>query len=83
MAIELFGADIAPYAALACIISFLMTGHRSIYPSQVLGIRKSSSIQVEIGKEIGETDTMTQHRKKSLINMVTVIGRIVKEKFIK
>ncbi len=83
MAIELFGADIAPYAALACIISFLMTGHRSIYPSQVLGIRKSSSIQVEIGTEIGETDTMTQHRKKSLINMVTVIGRIVKEKFIK
>ncbi len=41
MAVELFGTKIAPYAALACVVSFLMTGHRSVYPSQVLGIKKS------------------------------------------
>ena len=40
MAVELFGTKIAPYAALACVVSFLMTGHRSVYPSQVLGIKK-------------------------------------------
>lgn len=52
MAIELFGASIAPYASVACVISFLMSGHRSIYPSQVLSIKKSSSIKVEKGSKI-------------------------------
>ena len=40
MAVELFGTKIAPYAALACVVSFLMTGHRSVYPAQVLGVKK-------------------------------------------
>jgi len=52
MAIELFGASIAPYASVACVISFLMSGHRSIYPSQVLSIKKSTSIKVKQGSKI-------------------------------
>lgn len=36
MAIEMFGPQIAPYAALLCLVSYLMTGHRSVYPSQIL-----------------------------------------------
>ncbi|PIU18214.1 MAG: voltage-gated chloride channel [Elusimicrobia bacterium CG08_land_8_20_14_0_20_59_10] len=52
MAIELFGPAVAPYATVACVISFLMTGNRSVYPSQVLSISKSDSIKVELGKEL-------------------------------
>lgn len=52
MAIELFGPQIAPYAALVCVISFLMTGHRSVYPSQILAFKKSKLIDIELGKEI-------------------------------
>jgi hypothetical protein len=52
MAIELFGPAIGPYAAVACVISFLMTGHRSVYPSQVLSLTKSSSLVVAHGKEM-------------------------------
>lgn len=52
MAIELFGPQIAPYAAVACVISFLMTGHRSVYPSQVLSLSKSSSLTVSKGREM-------------------------------
>lgn len=52
MAMELFGPKIAPYAAVACVVSFLISGHRSVYPSQVLGMRKSASINVEVGKSI-------------------------------
>lgn len=37
MAIEIFGTQIAPYASVACIISFLMTGYQSVFPSQVWG----------------------------------------------
>lgn len=52
MAIELFGPQIAPYAALVCVISFLMTGHRSVYPSQILAFKKSKLIDIELGREI-------------------------------
>jgi H+/Cl- antiporter ClcA len=52
MAIELFGPAIGPYAAVACVISFLMTGHRSVYPSQILSLTKSSSLLVEHGREM-------------------------------
>ncbi len=38
MAIEIFGPQIGPYAAVACVISFLMSGYRSVYPSQVMPV---------------------------------------------
>lgn len=66
MAVELFGARIAPYAAVACVIGFLMTGHRSVYPSQILAVKKSSSLEVEIGKEIDGIKPEYKPRKKSL-----------------
>ncbi len=40
MAIELFGPYIGPYAAVACIISFIISGPRSVYPSQVFSLKK-------------------------------------------
>ena len=38
MAIELFGAEIAPYATVACVISFLVTGRQSIFPHQRISL---------------------------------------------
>ncbi|GAB4024595.1 chloride channel protein [Spirosoma koreense] len=52
LAIELFGATVAPYAAVACVISFLLSGHRSLYGSQVLAVSKSPAIHPKLGKEI-------------------------------
>lgn len=49
MAAEMFGTQVTPYAALACVISFLMTGHRSVYPSQVLAMTKSTTIEAPMG----------------------------------
>lgn len=40
MAIELFGAEVAPYAAVACVISFLMSGSQSVYGSQRVSFDK-------------------------------------------
>ncbi|QWV92963.1 chloride channel protein [Geomonas oryzisoli] len=54
MAMELFGAGIAPHAGVACMVSFLIVGYRSIYPSQILGIQKSSSLKVETGRPLGQ-----------------------------
>lgn len=80
MSIEIFGAEIAPYAALSCIISFLITGHRSIYPSQILGMRKSSSIQVELGKEISESEPRLKLRKRSLMSFIMGIDKRIRKK---
>jgi H+/Cl- antiporter ClcA len=55
MAIELFGASLSPYAAVACIVSFLMVGHRSVYPSQILAMVKSASLHFDTGKSFDET----------------------------
>lgn len=40
MAIELFGPAIGPYAAVACIVSYLMSGHAGIYRAQRIGQAK-------------------------------------------
>lgn len=40
MAIELFGPQIGVFAALACVVSYLFSGHTGIYRSQRLGLGK-------------------------------------------
>lgn len=40
MAIELFGPHIAPFAAIACVASYLFSGHTGIYHAQRLGRAK-------------------------------------------
>lgn len=56
MAVELFGINVAHYAALSIIIAFLMTGHRSVFPSQVLSMKKSEALNVTLGEEIENTE---------------------------
>lgn len=36
LAMELFGSSIAPFAGLVCAVSYVVAGHRSLYPSQVM-----------------------------------------------
>jgi hypothetical protein len=52
MAIEIFGPQIGSYAAIACVVSFIAAGHRSVYASQILGVTKSSSIHAPLMKEL-------------------------------
>ena len=80
MAVELFGPKVAPYATVACVISFLMTGHRSVYLSQVLSIKKSPSILVETGEEIEKAEARFNPRKKSLIGILLSIAKTIKNK---
>ncbi|MGD2079944.1 MAG: chloride channel protein [Nitrospirota bacterium] len=73
MAAEMFGTQATPYAALACVISFLMTGHRSVYPSQVLGMTKSTSIEAPMGETMEAIrSSVIKPRAKS------VTGHIIK-----
>ncbi len=80
MAAELFGPAVAPFAAVACIISFLMTGHRSVYPSQVLSITKSSTISVVKGKEMEDLDSVeiTPRRRSITSLIIKIADKIIK-----
>jgi len=73
MAVELFGPSIAPYSTVACVISFLMTGHRSVYPSQILSIKKSSSLQVELGQEMENIRASYKLREKGILRRVVLL----------
>ncbi len=56
IAVQLFGSKLGPYAAISCILSFLITGHTSVLSSQILAIRKSSSVEVDLGKEFEDME---------------------------
>lgn len=52
MAMELFGSESGVYAAIACVVSYLLSGHNSIYRKQVIGEPKHSSLENDYGKRI-------------------------------
>ncbi len=56
MGIELFGADIGIYMALACVFAYISSGHSSIYSSQVMGHAKYPSLNKHRGKKLHEKD---------------------------
>jgi len=68
MAVELFGIDIAHYAALGAVIAFLISGHRSIFSSQILAMKKSEMLSVKIGEEVENIITDLEDTEKSKIN---------------
>ena len=76
MAIELFGPVLASYAAVACVTSFLITGHRSVYPSQIIGIAKSESLEVDLKTEIGQVAHIRRiERPKKLLFLLSGLYR--------
>lgn len=43
LAVELFGAPIAPFAGTVCVVSYMISGARSLYPTQILIRPKSDA----------------------------------------
>lgn len=79
MAIEFFGPNIGPSAAIVCVISYIMTGHRSVYPSQILAFSKAKMLEVETGKEIVQNEIHYTPEEKSLIGrLLSVVKALTK-----
>lgn len=55
MAVELFGVQMANYAAVSVVIAFLVTGHRSVFPSQKIALKKADNINIGEGEDIEHT----------------------------
>lgn len=47
MAVEMFGANALPHVVIVCVVAYLMTGNRSIYPSQRLTREKCGTRDFE------------------------------------
>ncbi|OAB38729.1 voltage-gated chloride channel protein [Paenibacillus macquariensis subsp. defensor] len=52
MGIELFGSEGAIYMFIACLVSYLFSGHTGIYTSQLIGVSKSHLLKVSHGTNI-------------------------------
>ena len=73
MAVEMFGPSIGPYAAVACVVAYLISGHRSVYPSQLIAIRKSSSLDVQMGSEMHQVRTSYHPRSKTVAGLFATL----------
>lgn len=66
MAIELFGAEIGVYALVACVISYLFSGHTGIYKAQRVGQAKHR--HVPEGMKLGEVPAYRRRSSDSTPN---------------
>jgi H+/Cl- antiporter ClcA len=65
MAIELFGAPVGIYAGIACICSYLCSGHMGIYRSQRVGVSKYAALKHHEGKSIAGIEIESSADKHS------------------
>ncbi len=70
MAVELFGLEMAHYAALSAVISFLISGHRSVFPSQILAMKKSEMLEVQVGEEIDKAEVGLENKERNKIQSI-------------
>ncbi|HSY27975.1 MAG TPA: voltage-gated chloride channel protein, partial [Burkholderiaceae bacterium] len=63
MAIELFGPAIGPYAGIACVVSYLFSGHTGIYRAQRIGHAKHHR-QVPLEMTLAELPTYRRGLRK-------------------
>ena len=54
MAIELFGSECGVYVSIACIVSYLLSGHNSVYSTQKIVEVKNSRFSNHVDKNMNE-----------------------------
>jgi len=57
-----------------------MTGHRSVYPSQILAIEKSRFIEARLGEEVEKVEPHLRPGNKTIRIRVVRVARVIKEK---
>ncbi|HEY9641555.1 MAG TPA: voltage-gated chloride channel family protein [Coleofasciculaceae cyanobacterium] len=68
MAIELFGLPAGAFAGIACIVSYIFSGHAGIYRSQRIGLSKYPKVFVEKGVSLATRS----HPKPAQKNSATI-----------
>ncbi len=71
MAIELFGLPAGAFAGIACVVSYLFSGHAGIYRAQRIGLSKYPKVPVEKGTSLA---TFPHPRKAMEFDLSTAIN---------
>jgi H+/Cl- antiporter ClcA len=66
MAIELFGAEAGAYAGIACVLSYLFSGHTGIYHAQRVGKSKHLSRAADEGLTLGDLAKLHEELDEAL-----------------
>jgi H+/Cl- antiporter ClcA len=61
LGLELFGLASGPYLLLSCTIAYLLSGHRSAIPTQLLQFTKAPALQAPLNQEIGELEVIEKN----------------------
>jgi H+/Cl- antiporter ClcA len=64
MAVELFGAEAGAYAGIACVMSYLFSGHSGIYHAQRVGKSKHLNNLAEEGLSLAHVAKLRDHLAK-------------------
>ncbi len=74
MAVELFGAEAGAYAGIACVISYLFSGHAGIYHAQLVGRSKHLSNVAEEGLSLALVAKMRDRPQQDCSNEINNLG---------
>jgi H+/Cl- antiporter ClcA len=64
MGIELFGSGGAVYMFMACLVSYLFSGHTGIYTSQLIGISKSHLLPIPPGTTLASVKKLGKAKQE-------------------
>ncbi|NMO95133.1 voltage-gated chloride channel family protein [Paenibacillus lemnae] len=64
MGVELFGSEGAVYMFIACMVSFLFSGHTGIYTSQRIGVSKSRLLTIPEGTTLTSVKNLRRQQEK-------------------
>ncbi|MFT8316210.1 MAG: chloride channel protein [Clostridium sp.] len=67
IAMELFGNQVGIYAAIAIGISYIIVGHESIYPTQVVVYSKTPSLSIDENIEVNDIKEQKMSEKKHIV----------------
>jgi len=76
MAVELFGAEAGAYAGIACVMSYLFSGHAGIYHAQRVGKSKHLSNTAEEGLSLALVAKMRDTPEQDYLEHVNDYGYI-------
>eukprot|EP01047_Picozoa_sp_COSAG01_P012543 COSAG01_NODE_568_length_15370_cov_26.058018_2_plen_463_part_00 len=80
LAIELFGTAFTPFAALCCIISFIVSGSRSVYPAQIMAFQKSDISVGTVGEDVSNQHPHINYKHLRMISKSKRIVKNIKKK---
>jgi len=78
LAMEMFGPKVGLFAALSIIASYIVCGHRSVYASQILMMKKGDYFSSTEPREIGSVEHINPSLSKNFRDVLDLVPKMKK-----